>query len=53
MKREDLEEFNYKDTQPNDELAEKVQMYFWFALMSKAQSRIRRKCVIQKGYEWE
>jgi hypothetical protein len=48
-----FEKSNYEDTQSNKEIAEEMQTYFWFALVSKAQSRIRWKGLIQKGCEWE
>jgi hypothetical protein len=43
MRREAFEKSNYEEIQPNDEFVEKVQMYFWFALICKPQSRIRTK----------
>ena len=43
MRREAFEKPNYEATQPNDEFAEKVQMYFWFVLRGQPQSRLGTK----------
>lgn len=43
MRREVFDKSNPEATQPNDESAEKVQMYVWFVLSSKTPEQVRNK----------